>query len=131
MNPWIFIGLVGATIVFFLDYLVRRKKWKENTKAEKISLLVHMFSVGIYAFTSILGMFWGITECTANTVLGEKIYDVTLAMAWYIWVVALAATIGAFILRKKQKTKASTLINVITVCYIVLVFVINGLTGLI
>ena len=43
MNPWIFIGLVGAGIVFCLDYLVRRKKWKENTKAEKISLLVHLF----------------------------------------------------------------------------------------
>ena len=57
MNPWIFIGLVGAGIVFCLDYLVRRKKWKENTKAEKISLLVHMLSISIYAFTSVLGLF--------------------------------------------------------------------------
>ena len=53
MYPWIFILLIGAAVVFVIDYAVRRKKWKNNTKVEKISLLLNMFSVGVYIFASL------------------------------------------------------------------------------
>ena len=29
MNPWIYVALIGAVAVFFLDFLLRRKKWKK------------------------------------------------------------------------------------------------------
>ena len=60
MNPWIVISLIAATVVFLIDYLLRRKKWTENTKTEKVSLIVNMVSVGVYCFLSALGMLWGI-----------------------------------------------------------------------
>ena len=130
MYPWIFILLIGAAVVFVIDYAVRRKKWKNNTKVEKISLLLNMFSVGVYIFASLLGMLWGITGSSADTAFGQTMYDVTLVMLGFNWLVALVATIGAFILRKKGKIKASILINVIGLGYMILLFVINYLTEL-
>ena len=59
MNPWLVLMFVGAGIVFLLDYIFRRKKWKHNTKAEKISItysnisstdLVYNTNTGCYTF---------------------------------------------------------------------------------
>lgn len=130
MNPWIVILLLGAVAVFLLDYIFRRKKWKGNTKTEKISLLLNMFFVGIYLFASGLGLLWGITGSSADTAFGQVLYDVTLAMLGFNWLVAIVATIGSFILRKKGKIKASILINVIGLGYMIILFVINYLTEL-
>ena len=49
MNPWITLTIIMAAIIFGIDFLLRRK----------ISLLVNMFSAGIYTFLSVLGMLWG------------------------------------------------------------------------
>ena len=57
-------------------------------------------------------------------------YNVTLAMLGFNWLIALVATIGSFILRKKGKIKASILINVIGLGYMIILFVINYLTEL-
>ena len=130
MNPWIVILLLGAVIVFLLDFIFRRKKWKGNTKTEKISLLLNMFFVGIYLFASGLGVLWGITGSSADTAFGQTLYDVTLAMLGFNWLIAIIATIGSFILRKKGKIKASIWINVIGLGYMILLFVINYLTEL-
>ena len=129
MNPWIIIALIGAGIVFLIDYIVRRKKWSDNTKAEKGSLILHMASVGVYVFGSILGLLWGITESGADTAFGEALYQVTLYMAGAYFVIALAAAVGSFVLRKKGKTKASIWINVAALAYIVIVLGISYLAG--
>ena len=75
MNPWITITLVTAGIVFGLDYLFRRKKWKENSKTEKISLLLNMLSSGPYVFLSVLGMLWGIAGGSPESAFGEVLYE--------------------------------------------------------
>ena len=129
MNPWIVILLLGAGVVFLLDYIFRRKKWNGNTKAEKISLLLNMFFVGIYLFASALGLFWGITGCGADTAFGQGLYDVTLVMLGFNWLIALIATIGSFILRKKEKIKASIWVTVASLLYIVTVLTVNSLAG--
>ena len=129
MNPWLIIAVVGAGVVFLLDYVLRRKKWKDNTKKEKGSLLVGMISVGVYAFLSALGLLWGIVSYSPDTRFGEVIYDVTLTLGLYYWVVAIAAVIGTFILRKIGKTKASIWLNVIALAYIAVVFGVNYLAG--
>ena len=128
MNPWFVILLLGAVVIFLLDYIFRRKKWKSNTKTEKVSLLLNMVFVGIYIFASGLGLLWGITGSGADTAFGQTLYDVTLTMLGFNWLIALVATIGAFILRKKGKIKASILINVIGLGYMIILFVINYLT---
>ena len=131
MNPWIIIALIGAVIVFLLDFALRRKKWNMNTVKEKISLVIHMIFVTLYAFSSVLGIFLGIVGASPDTIFGQKLYDLTLVMASYIWIVAIISTIASFILRKKGKTKASILINIFTLAYILIVFVVNHLAGLI
>ena len=129
MNPWIIIHLVAAGVVFGLDYLLRRKAWHNNTKEEKISLLVNMFSVGPYVFLSVLGALWGIVPGSPETALGEVLYDATLTMGGIYFVVAAVAAILSLVFRKKGKLKASIWINVIALAYIATVLAVNSLAA--
>ncbi|MBQ5782550.1 MAG: hypothetical protein IIV99_04095 [Oscillospiraceae bacterium] len=129
MNPWIVILLLAAAVVFGLDYLLRRKKWNDNSKQEKISLLVNMFSVGPYAFLSVFGILWGIVPSSPKTDFGQVVTDVTLAMGGVYFVVAAVAVILSFILRKKGKIKASIWTNIIAFAYIAIVMAVNSIAG--
>ena len=130
MNPWLMITLVLAGIIFGIDYLLRKKNWKNNNKGEKISLLVNMFSVGPYAFLSAVGLLWGIVSNSPKTALGEVIYDATLMMGSIYFVIAIAAVIVSLILRKHGKIKASIWVNAIALAYIVIVLFANYLVGI-
>ena len=130
MYPWIIILFIAAFAVFAIDYLVRRKKWKDNSKAEKTSLLVNMFSVGPYVFLSFLGILWGIVPGNPESAFGKVLYEATLFMGSTFFVVAIAATFLSLILRKKEKIKASIWINVICLGYMIILFVISWLTEL-
>ena len=129
MNPWIMITLVLAGIVFGIDYLLRRKNWKNNTKEEKIGLLVNMFSVGPYAFLSVVGLLWGIASNSPKTALGEVVYNATLTMSSIYFVIAIIAVIASLVLRKYGKIKASIWVNAIALTYIVIVLFVNYLVG--
>ena len=113
--------------VLGLDYFVRRRKWKDNSKEEKISLIVNMFSVGPYIFLSIFGMLWGIVPGSPETALGETLYDTTLMMGSIYFIVAIAAVILSFVFRKIGKAKASIWTNVIAFMYIAVLLTINYL----
>ena len=125
MYPWIIILLVTAVVVFGLDYLFRRKKWKDNTTGEKISLIINMLSVAPYIFLSALGMLWGITGSGAETAFGKVLYDATLMLGGIYFIVAIAAVILSFVFRKIGKIKASIWINVISIAYIIVVTLVN------
>ena len=127
MNPWVIILFVMACVVFGLDYFVRIRKWKDNSKEEKISLIVNMFSVGPYIFLSILGMLWGIVPGSPETALGETLYDTTLMMGSIYYIVAIAAVILSFVFRKIGKEKASIWTNVIAFMYIAVLLTVNFL----
>ena len=129
MGPWIILTLVMAGIVFGLDYLFRKKKWKENSKGDRTSLLINMFSAGPYVFLSALGMLWGIVPNSPETALGGALYDATLMMGEIYFVIAIATVTASLILRKKEKTKASIWVNVIALAYIAVVLTINSLAG--
>ena len=129
MNPWVIILFVMACVVFGLDYFVRRRRWKDNSKEEKISLLVNMFSVGPYIFLSMLGMLWGIVPGSPETALGETLYDTTLMMGGIYFIVAIAAVILSFVFRKIGKAKASIWTNVIAFMYIAVLLAVNYLAG--
>ena len=129
MNPWLVMTLIAAPVVYLIDYLLRRKNPKQNTKLENVSLVVNMFSIGPYLFLSALGLFWGITGSGAETAFGEALYNVTLVMAAIYFLIALAAAISSLVLRKKGKIKASIWVNVIAVAYIIIVLAINTLAG--
>lgn len=108
MNPWIIVLFVTAAAVFGLDYLIRRKKWKDNSKPEKISLLIHMFSVAPYVFLSVFGMLLGIVSNSPETALGRALYDATLLLGGVYFIVAIAAVILSFVFRKKAKLKQAS-----------------------
>lgn len=129
MNPWIVILLVTAGIVFGIDYLLRRKKWNDNSKGEKISLMVNMFSVCPHLFLSVLGVLWGIVPGSPETPFGEMLYDVTLEMGAFYFPVAAVAVFFSFVFRKKGKIKASIWINIAAFLYIVAVLSVNSLAG--
>ena len=129
MNIWIIILLMAASVVFGLDYLFRRKAWKNNSKNEKISLLVNMFSVGPYIFLSALGALWGIVPGSPETAFGEVLYDTTLIMGGIYFIVAAVAVILSLVFRIKGKLKASIWINVIALAYIATVLAVNSLAG--
>jgi hypothetical protein len=129
MHIWISLVFVMAGIVFGIDYLLRRKKWKENTKLEKASLIVNMFSVGPYIFLSVLGMLWGIASSSPETAFGQLLYDATLMMGGVYFIIAIAAVILSFVLRAKGKVKASIWIHIIAFLYIVAVLGANTLVG--
>ena len=126
---WIIILLAAAGIVFGLDYLLRRKAWKDNSKKEKISLLVNMFSVGPYLFLSALGMLWGIVPGSPKTAFGKVLYDATLMMGGTYFVIAAVAVILSLIFRKKGILKVSIWINVIALAYIATVLAVNSFAG--
>ena len=129
MNPWIIITFVMASVLFGIDFLLRRKKWKNNSKAEKISLVVNMFSAGPYAFLSALGMLWGIAANSPETDFGQVVYDATLMMGSSYFVIASGVVIASLILRKKEKIKASIWVNIIALAYIAVVLTVNALVG--
>ena len=129
MNPWIVITLVMAGVVFGIDYLLRRTKGKDNSKEEKVSLLINMFSVGPYAFLSALGMLWGIASGYPEITFGQVLYNGTLMMGGTYFVVAIGAVIVSLYLRKKGKIKPSIWINVIAFVYIVVVLAANYFVG--
>ena len=129
MYPWIIILFIAAFAVFAIDYLIRRKKWKENSKAEKISLLVNMFSVGPYVFLSFLALLWGIVPGNPESAFGKILYEATLTIGSFYFVVAIAAVILSFVFRKKGKIKESIWVNVAALLYIVAVLAINSLAG--
>ena len=129
MNIWIIILLMAAGVVFGLDFLLRRKAWHNNSKEEKISLFVNMFSACPYIFLSALGALWGIVPGSPETALGEVLYDATLIMGGIYFVVAAVAVILSLVFRKKGKLKASIWVNVIALAYIVTVFALNSFAG--
>ena len=125
MEIWVIMGLPIAGIIFLLDYLLRRKKWSNNTKEEKLSLIVNMISVVPYMIFSAFGILMGITGNGTETALGNSIYEVTIVLAGIYFIVALAAIIGTLILRKIGKNKASIWLNVGALAYIVVVAFVN------
>ena len=127
MNPWIIIVLVTASFVFVIDYLLRKKKWKDNSKEEKISLLINMFSVGPHIFLSALGLLWGIVAGSPDTAFGVMLYKATLTMGAAYFAVAAAAVIMSLIFRKKGRIKASIWANIIAFTYITVVLIVNYL----
>ena len=129
MHIWLIITLIMAGVVFGIDYLLRRKKWKDNSNIELFSLIINMFSVGPYGYLSVLGMFWGLVDYRPETTFGSLIYDITLKMAGIYFIIAFVVVIVSFILRIIGKNKISILINIIAFVYILLVLAINCLVS--
>ena len=88
-----------------------------------------MISISPYMFSSALGVLWGIAGGSPETEFGNLVYDVTLSLAAFNFIVAIVAVIATFILRKIGKTKASIWINILAFVYMIVVFAVNSFAG--
>ena len=88
-----------------------------------------MVSVSPYILLSVFGIMWRIVPGSPETAFGEILYNVTLYMGSYFFVVAAVAVIMSFVLRKMAKVKASIWVNVVAFAYIVLALIFNNIAG--
>ena len=129
MESWFILSAPLVGLILLLDFLLRKKKWRENTAGEKVSLLINLIAIAPYMVLSAYGILMGITGCGAETELGLIVYDVTLYMASAYVLVALGAVVVAFLLRLFGKVKASIWIHAAAIGYIVVLSVVNYLAS--
>jgi len=118
MEIWLLMFIVVILLLFGVDFLLRRKKWRENTKQEKQSLLIGAACVPAYELLSVLGIFLSIAAPTAETELGGWLFDAAVMTGRFIWIVSLAAVILGLFLRKRGNPQASKLAQLAAMGYI-------------
>lgn len=121
---WMVPALFYAAVVFLLDFLVRRKRWKENTKQQKTSLILTLVFAFPFVFLSFLGLFMGIEGTSSTNPVAVFLNKAAITGGLAIWAVCLGATIASVILRKKGKDKASITVQVAAFIYCMLVLVV-------
>lgn len=116
---WIIPSLLFAGIVLMIDFLVRRKKWNENTGDEKIGLVLTLLFSYPFVFGSSMGILFG------NTSVNGLLELVIAVIVCGLPVISLASTIAALVLRKCGKAKASNWALMIGFLYYALLRTLN------
>ena len=107
MLIWCVPTLFFAGIVFLLDFIVRRKKWNENSKEEKKGLLLTLLVSFPYIFCSIYGWLLGIVGPRGSSPFMVLLHEAALAAGTGTVFVCIAATLASLILRKRGNAVAS------------------------
>lgn len=121
---WLLPSAIYAGIVFLIDYVLRRKKWKENTRIEKQSLLMSAAASFPYTFCSAFGLLMGITANDYENEILDLIQNILLMGGNFIWLVCLLVTIASLILRKKGKEVLSKKVHYIALFYIAFILIL-------
>ena len=130
MEIWLLLIALAAALMFGIDFLLRRKRWKKNTREEKQSLLVSLACLPAYVFLSVLGMLLGIAAPTAETVYGGLLFDMAVMTGRFIWVVSIAAFVLGLVLRKRGNPRGSKLAQLAAMGYIALFGILCVASGL-
>ena len=128
MAVWSIPTLAFAGIVFLIDFIMRRKKWSENTKTEQIGLILTLLVSFPYMFSSAYGLLFGIVGPQGTSPFMLTLYEIVVLGGKGIVFVCLAATVASLILRKCGKATASNWSLVIGLLYCA---VITGATFLV
>ena len=107
MIIWIVPTLFFAGIVLLIDFITRRKKWHENSKTEKIGLILTLLVSFPYIFCSAYGSLFGIVGPQGASSLMATLHEIVVLGGQGIVFVCLAATIASLVLRKMGKALAS------------------------
>lgn len=107
MIIWIVPTLFFAGVVLLIDFIVRRKKWHENTKTEKTGLVLTLLVSFPYIFCSIYGSLFGIGGPQGASSLMIALHEIVVLGGQSIFWVCLAATIASLVLRRREKAAAS------------------------
>ena len=107
MLIWSVPTLCLAAVVLLIDYIVRRKKWSENTKSEKTGLILTLVVSFPYIFCSIYGRLMGIVGPRGKGPVTEFLHEVLLAAGQGAIFVCIAALVASLVLRRQGKAVAS------------------------
>lgn len=107
MIVWSIPTLALAGLILLIDFIVRRKKWDENTKTEKIGLILTLLVSFPYIFCSIYGVLFDIVGAKGTSALMITLYEIVVLGGKGIVFVCLAATIASLVLRRLGKAAAS------------------------
>ena len=78
MIIWIVPTLLLAGAVLLIDFILRRRKWGENTKTEKTGLILTLLVSFPYIFCSIYGSLFGIVGPRGNTPLMTALHTIVV-----------------------------------------------------
>lgn len=107
MIVWIIPTLIFAGIILLIDFIVRRKKWSQNTKTEKIGLILTVVAAFPYIFCSIYGILFGIVGAQGTSAVMAALHNIVELCGKGIVFVSFAAVIASLVLRKLGKAAAS------------------------
>ena len=107
MVIWLIPTLFFAGVVFLVDFILRRKKWCENTKIEKLGLVLTLLVSFPYIFCSIYGTLFDIVGPQGTSAFMTTLHEIVALGGKGIVFVSLAATIMSLALRKCRKAAAS------------------------
>lgn len=125
------VSIIGLMIVFFLlDLLIRRTSWKNNTKDEKMSLIINFITIPIYFLMSSVGVLFGIVDCNAQTEFGKMLFDISVVMGSFTGITVVIVSVFSIILRKKGRTRASKWVHIGSLAYIMLFAGIYNLSSI-
>ena len=122
---WSVPALVFTGIVCLIDFILRRKKWNENTKSEKNSLILTLVVSAPYLICSAYGMFLGIVGPGGSSPFRLALYEVVLFAGMATWIVCLLATVASIVLRKMGRIKACNRSLVIGLVYCAVMFAVS------
>ena len=126
---WLVPSLLGAGIVLLIDFIVRRKKWKENTKTEKIGLILTVLFSFPYIFGSVYGVLLGILGTYSESPVEELINKVIVYGGKAIGPVCLTATIASLVLRKIGRSNVANRSLIIGFAYCMLIIGASYILG--
>jgi hypothetical protein len=115
---------------FLLDLLIRRTSWKNNTKDEKISLIINFITIPIYFLLGSVGVLFGIVDCSAQTELGKMLFDISVVMGSFTGITVIIVSVISIILRKQGRVRASKWVHIGSLAYIMLFAGIYNLSSI-
>lgn len=125
------VTTIGLMIAFFLlDLLIRRTSWKNNTKDEKISLIINFITIPVYVLMGSIGVLFGIVDCNAQTEFGKMLFDVSVVLGTFTGFTAVIVSVSSIILRKKGRPRASKWVHIGSLAYLMLFAGIYNLSSI-
>ena len=119
MSAWIGVCLFFTGIVVLIDYILRRKKWSENSRSEKNGLALTLLASFPFILCSAYGILLGIVGPSGKSSFMIGLYNVVLIAGKATFLVCLGVTIASLVLRKIGKARAANWALVMGLCYCV------------
>ena len=73
---WLIPTLIFAGIILLIDFIVRRKKWSQNTKTEKSGLGLTVIAAFPYIFCSAYGFLFGIVGAQGSSAVMVALHNI-------------------------------------------------------